>query len=62
MNKEDLAKHAALKSVLSKGEFKINGEAIFAVASLFAWFNNLPVTMVNKPEPVEKPKKVKNNG
>lgn len=62
MKQEDLAKHAALKSVMSKGEFRINGEAILAVASLFDWFNKLPQTMVNKPEVVNKPKKVKNNG
>ncbi len=41
MKKEDLQKYKMLKSVIAQGEYKIKGEALIAVANLFAWFNSI---------------------
>jgi hypothetical protein len=62
MNKEDQARHAAFKHVIEKGEFKINGEAILPVASLWKWFIDLPqnvtsnIKVVDQPVDLKKPK------
>lgn len=51
----DLAKHAALKAVIKKGKFEIEGEAIQAVAALFKWYDELESKLKETPAAVEPP-------
>jgi hypothetical protein len=40
-SKEDLAKFKAFKGVMNQAKFDIQGSAVLAAASLFAWFYDL---------------------
>ena len=58
MNEEDLKKYRELKSVIASGNFDIKGSAIFKVALLVKWYDELELKIQGLiPKPA--PKKVK---
>ena len=41
ISQEDLQKYKSLKGVIIQGDYKVKGDAILAMASLFEWYESL---------------------
>lgn len=53
-SKEDIARYRAFKVVMNQAKFDIQGNAVIAAASLFAWFNDLEkkIEACIEPKPI----------
>lgn len=59
-SREDLAKFKAFKGVMNQAKFDIQGNAVLAAASLFAWFHDLEKKIeASIPQPPVSGKEIK---